>query len=57
MLAPRSALQETGHRLGTAVEAALAVAEDFDVVGALYAFLADGIVIGCMLPHETMESR
>ena len=47
----------TGHRLGTAVEAALAVEEDFDVVGALYALLADGIMRGCMLPHETMESR
>ena len=47
----------TGHQLGTAVEAALAVAEDFHVMRALYDLLADGMVIGFTLLHETREHR
>ena len=47
----------TGHHLGTAVEAALAVAEDFHVTRALYDLLADGMVIGVTLRHETTEHR
>ena len=47
----------TGHALGTAVEAALAVAEDFDVRRALADFLADGMVIGVTLRHDPREHR
>ena len=51
------AMLATGHSLGTAVEAALAVAEDFDVMRALADFLADGMVIGLTLRHDTREHR
>jgi hypothetical protein len=47
----------TGHPLGTAVEAALAVAEDFHVTRALADLLADGLVIGLTLRHDTREYR
>jgi hypothetical protein len=47
----------TGQRLASAVEAALAADEGFDVVRALGALLADGIITGWAQSPDMRESR